>query len=77
MRWINTRLQHTSSVSRLLEKVCVWKVQVTYDDATRGTATRRARGDSTSSWTAQSSMTTLRASIITRSAQYTTDGETS
>lgn len=61
----------------LLEKVCVWNVHVTYDDATSGTATLRARGDSTSSWTAQSSMTTLSVSMSMRSVQYTTDGETS
>jgi hypothetical protein len=61
----------------LLENVCVWKVQVTYEDATKGTAMLRARGDSTSSWTAQSSMTTLSVSMSTRSVQYTTDGETS
>lgn len=61
----------------LLEKVCVWKVHVTYDDATSGTATRRARGDATSSWTAQSSMTTLSESMRMRSVQYTTVGDTS
>lgn len=77
MFFIKTKLQLTSSVSKLFEKVCVWKVHVTYDEAIRSSATRRARLDCTSSCTAQSSSTTLNASISTRSVQYTTDGEIS
>jgi len=77
MRWINTKLQLTSSVSRLFENVCVWKVHVTYEDATSSSASRRARRDCTSSCIAQSSSTTLSVSINTRSVQYTTDGATS
>ncbi len=38
---------------------------------------RRARGEATSSWIAQSSITTLSDSMSMRSVQYTTDGETS
>lgn len=61
----------------LLEKVWVWNVHVTYEDATSGTATRLARGEATSSCIAQSSITTLNASMSRRSVQYTTEGETS
>lgn len=45
MRWIKTRLQATAKVSIEFEKVCVWYVHVTYDDATSITATLRCRGD--------------------------------
>lgn len=67
--WIKTKLQSTNNVSRLFENVCVWKVHVTYEDATRTTAMRLARGDATNSWIAQSSMTTLSDSMRTRSVQ--------
>jgi hypothetical protein len=74
---MSTKLQLTNRVSKLFEKVCVWKVHVTYEDAISGTATRRERGEGISSCIAQSSRTTLKVSISTRSVQYTTDGETS
>ena len=40
-----TRLQATSKVSMELEKVCVWYVQVTYEEATKVTASLRCLGD--------------------------------
>jgi len=72
--WIKTRLQATASVSIEFEKVWVWYVQVTYDDATKSTATRRCRGDWTNSWSAQSSRTKLRTNINTRRVQNTAIG---
>lgn len=38
---MRTKLHATIKVSTEFEKVCVWYVQVTYDDATRSMATRR------------------------------------
>jgi hypothetical protein len=49
IRWIKTRLQATARVSIEFENVCVWYVHVTYEDATSIIATRRWRGDCTSS----------------------------
>lgn len=49
MRSIRTKDHATTKVSMEFEKVCVWYTQVTYDEATRSTATRRCRGEWTSS----------------------------
>ena len=61
-------------VSIELENVCVWYVQVTYDDATSMTATLRCRGEWISSWRAQSSSTKDKANINTRKVQNTAMG---
>jgi len=66
MRCISTRHHSTNRVSTELENVWVWKVQVTYDDATRVTAFFRLRGDWTSSWIAQSSSTKHSANMTMR-----------
>ena len=74
IRWIKTKLQITSRVSIELENVCVWYVQVTYEEATNRTATLRCRGECMSSWRAQSSSTKLRTNINTRRVQNTATG---
>ena len=77
IRWSMTRLHATSSVSIELEKVCVWYVQVTYEEATNKTANLRCRGDWTSSCVAQSSNMKLNKNIKTRKVEYTICGGTS
>lgn len=66
MRWIMTMLHSTTNVSTALEKVCVWYVQVTYEEATRTMADVRRLGDGTSSCIAQSSSTKLKMNIMRR-----------
>jgi len=63
---INTKHHSTTSVSTEFEKVCVWKVHVTYEDATNVTASLRFRGECTSSWIAQSSSTKHKVNMTIR-----------
>lgn len=67
-------LHATMSVSTEFEKVCVWYVHVTYEDATSRTAMRRWRGEWMSSWMAQSSRTKLMTNMRTRRVQKTAMG---
>lgn len=75
--WISTSAQATVKVSIELEKVWVWYVQVTYEDATSTTTTFRCLGDCINSYKAQSSITKLSVNINTLRVQKTKAGETS